>query len=523
LSGRDGPPGRPRTPQRGVPTCHRRIHRFTIFLKALAALLLQAAFGVGAAGYHPGTSEPPWVQREFRGVWVATVANIDWPSNPGLPVAQQKAELIAILDRAQRLNLNAVVFQVRPCCDAFYESKLEPWSYYLTGEMGRAPSPYYDPLAFAVGEAHRRGLQLHAWFSPYRASHPSQKAPFTAAHVSRVHPDWVHKYGDQLWIDPGNQEAQNYTVRVILDVVNRYDIDGVTFDDRLGYPEPDPQHKNLDFPDAATYRRYRESGGKLERDDWRRENVDTFVHHVYDAVKSAKPWVQVGIAPRGIWQNGYPPSIKGGSSYSLLFTDSRKWLMNGWLDYCAPQLYWNIAQSATSFPVLLNWWRAQNTAHRNLWPGLYTENFATTKQGGAEIVAQVKTIRDQCDGKAGEIHYSAKCLVQNLGGMATALASSVYALPATVPSSPWLEQGLPGKPVFSVEENGQAKWTPTGMMNGVSVWLWQVRTGGQWQTRILPGETRGMQLTGMPDVLALTAIDRCGMASPPVVLQRDAH
>jgi uncharacterized lipoprotein YddW (UPF0748 family) len=488
----------------------------------LALTLCLLACAAPAASYRPGSIEPPWVMREFRGVWVATVGNVDWPSKPGLPVAQQKAELLAILDRAQRLNLNAVIFQVRPCCDAMYESTLEPWSYYLTGAMGRAPSPYYDPLAFAVEEAHRRGLQLHAWFSPYRAGRLTDKTGFSADHVAKAHPDWVRKYGDVLWVDPGVPEAQDHTLRVIMDVVSRYDIDGVTFDDRLGYPEPDPQHK-IDFPDAATYRRYRESGGQLERDDWRRENVNTFVHRVYDAVKAAKPWVQVGIAPRGIWENGYPPSIKGGSSYSLLYSDSRKWLMDGWLDYCAPQLYWDIAQSEQSFPVLLNWWREQNTRHRNLWPGLYTEKFATSRQGEAEILGQVRIIRDQLDGKAGAIHYSAKCLVAKQSGMATALASSVYALAAVIPASAWLEPGVfPGKPAFWVEEGGRARWATVGMTNGVSVWLWQSRTSNQWQTLILPGEMRGFEITGTPDVLSLTAIDRCGAASPPAVLQRDA-
>ena len=174
------------------------------------------------------------------------------------------------------------------------------------GEMGRAPSPFYDPLAFAIEEAHRRGLQLHAWFTPYRAGRVSKEGPIAPSHVSRTHPEWVHRYGELLWLDPGEPEVQTYIVRVIMDVVDRYDIDGVTFDDRLGYPEPDPDHKGLEFPDSATYRRYRDSGGRLERDDWRRENVNNFVHTIYDAVKAVKPWVQVGIAPRGIWENGFP-------------------------------------------------------------------------------------------------------------------------------------------------------------------------------------------------------------------------
>ena len=205
-----------------------------------------------------------------------------------------------------------------------------------------------------------------------------------------------------------------------------------------------------------------------------------------------------------------------------MFADSRKWLTNGWLDYCSPQLYWDIAESDQSFPVLLNWWREQNVKQRNLWPGLYTENFATGGAGDQEILAQVRTIRDQCDGKSGEIHYSANCLVSNKGGIATALVGSVYTQPAVVPSSAWLEAGesVPGKPAFWVESGGKARWATTGMTNGVSVWLWQTRTSNQWQTRILPGDARSIELTGVPEVLALTALDRCGVASPPAVLQK---
>jgi uncharacterized lipoprotein YddW (UPF0748 family) len=484
----------------------------------VSAFLMAGAASAGTV-YGPGVAQPPPVQREFRGVWVATVGNVDWPSKPGEPVAQQKAELLAILDRAAGMNLNAVVLQVRPCCDAMYESRLEPWSYYLTGTMGRPPEPYYDPLAFAVAEAHRRGLELHAWFSPYRAGRLSDKAVASPEHVSRLHPEWVRKYGDLLWLDPGIREVDEYNVRVVTDVVSRYDIDGVTFDDRLGYPEPDPQRKGLEFPDAATYGRYRAGGGQLARDDWRRGNIDDFVHHVYDAVKAVKPWVKVGIAPRGIWQNGQPPQIKGGGSYSLLFADSRKWLAEGWLDYCSPQLYWDIAGSDQSFPVLLNWWREQNPHHRNLWPGLETRN-AGVKWPDAEVAAQVRIIRDYCDGASGEIHYSATCLVHNQGGIAVSLADGVYARPAIVPASSWLEHSVPGKPGFSIDDAHRARWEPMNMTNGVSVWLWQTRTGNEWQTRILPGQTRDIGLTAAPDVVALTGIDRCGVASPPAILQK---
>jgi uncharacterized lipoprotein YddW (UPF0748 family) len=481
----------------------------------LGLLLLGAT--AHAASYAPSAVEPPWVRREFRGVWIATVGNVDWPSSPGLPVAQQKAELSNILDCAQRLNLNAVIFQARPIGDALYDSKIEPWSYYLTGAMGRAPSPWYDPLQFALTEAHKRGLELHVWFSPYRVGPPTGTFPMSADHITRRRPDLVRKVGAQLWLDPGEPDVQNYTLQVIMDVVKRYDIDGVHFDDRLGYPEPDPQHP-VDFPDKATYRRYLKSGGSMARDDWRRENVNEIVRRVYLAVKQAKPWVKVGIAPFGIWANGVPPQIKGESAYSALYTDSRKWLMEGWLDYCSPQLYWPFDPPETSFPVLLNWWREQNPKHRNLWPGLYTG-----KVGGAwpasYITAEILDIRDRLDGASGEIHFSANALVNNRGGISNVLANGLYAEPAVIPPSRWLEPSAPPKPALRME-TGHAEWAPAGT-NEVEVWLWQTRTGGQWQTRILPGGWRSATLPSEPELVAVTEIDRCGLSSPAAVMQRE--
>ena len=488
----------------------------TVFTVGVVSLM---ALSGRAASYVPSSVEPPWVTREFRGVWVATVGNVDWPSNPGLPVEQQKEEMRRILDHAVQLRLNAVIFQVEPIGDALYDSKIEPWSYYLTGAMGVAPSPWYDPLAFTVAEAHKRGLELHAWFSPYRVGPPTGNFPLSSNHITRTRPDLVRKVGAQLWLDPGEREVQDYTLRVIMDVVRRYDIDGVHFDDRLGYPEPEPQHK-VDFPDATTYARYKKAGGKMPKDDWRRENINQVVQRVYAEVKAAKPWVKVGIAPVGIWETGYPAQIKGESGYSVLYTDSRKWLMNGWLDYCSPQLYWPIDEKPeTRFPVLLNWWLEQNYQHRNLWPGLYTVKTADAWPVD-QITGEIKIIRDRCDGAAGEIHFSANALLADKRGIATTLANGVYSKPALVPSSPWLEQTMPGRPALRVE-SGQATWEPAAGTNQVAVWLWQTRTEGQWQTHILAGDFRGVALTNSPEVAALTQIDRCGVASPAAVLQRE--
>jgi len=239
-------------------------------------------------------------------VWIATVGNIDWPSKPGLPVAQQQAELRGLLDDARKLNLNVVILQVRPGCDALYASRFEPWSEYLSGRMGQAPSPKWDPLQFACDEAHARGLELHAWVNPFRARYQEARSPISADHVSRTHPGWVVNYGSYLWLDPGLPEARDWSLRVITDIVRRYDVDGLHIDDYF-YPYPEKDGAVLiPFPDDASYARYRRDGGRLERDDWRRGNVDGFVERLDAAVHAEKPWVKFGISPFGIWRPGSP-------------------------------------------------------------------------------------------------------------------------------------------------------------------------------------------------------------------------
>ena len=227
----------------------------------------------------------PGPAREFRGAWIATVANIDWPTRPGLTTEQQQAELVALLDHAVDLGLNAVVLQVRPAADALYFSSLEPWSAYLTGRQGQAPDPWYDPLAFAVDAAHARGLELHAWFNPYRAGHPAGPQRKDATHISTQRPDLVRRYGDYLWLDPGEPDAVDHSLRVILDVVRRYDVDGVHLDDYF-YPYPVTERgRRVPFPDTDAYRRAQARGETLGRDDWRRQNVDQFIERLYREVK----------------------------------------------------------------------------------------------------------------------------------------------------------------------------------------------------------------------------------------------
>ena len=362
----------------------------------------------------PPPAPKPVARQEFRGVYVATVANIDWPSAPGLSTAQQQAELLKLLDLAVRLRLNAIILQVRPAGDVLYPSPVEPWSEFLTGRMGRAPEPFYDPLAFAITEAHRRGLELHAWVNPFRASHPKATGPVAANHVSRARADWVRTYGRYRWLDPGEPAAVDYVLGIIGDIVRRYNVDGIHLDDYF-YPYPEA---NAEFPDAATYRR---SGTKLSREDWRRENINHFVRRLYGGVKQIKPAVRVGISPAGIWRSGVPASIRGSGAYDTTFADSRLWLASGWVDYLAPQLYWRINAPEQSFPVLLNWWTAQNTRGRQVYPALFTSRVADgTAQSwpASEIRNQLAIIRST-PSAGGFIHFSMRALLEDRDGLAT--------------------------------------------------------------------------------------------------------
>lgn len=463
--------------------------------------------------YSPGHFSPPPPAREFRGAWIATVGNIDWPPKPGLPVAEQKSELLALLDRAAQLKLNAIIFQVRPACDAMYASALEPWSEYLNGTMGQPPEPFYDPLAFVVAQAHQRGLELHAWFNPYRAGTVASKSPVAANHVRKTHPQLVREYGKFFWLDPGEREVQEHSLRVVMDVVKRYDVDGVHFDDYF-YPYKESiGGRELDFPDDASWRKFG-AGGRLSRDDWRRENVNRFIQRVYQSIKATKPWVKFGISPFGIWRPGNPPQIKGLDAYADLYADSRKWLDHGWLDYCAPQLYWAIAPKEQSFPALLDWWNDQNPKRRHLWPGLSTAK-ARSRWKPDEIPNQIRLARDQRV-SAGHIHWNLKSLVRNLELQAT-LERGLYAEAALIPASKWLDSVPPGKPSFnSTTTSSDAVkliWSP-GNAEPVRWWLLQTRRGQQWTTAVFPAHLRTHSLRGgKPDAIALSAVDRVGNVS----------
>ena len=468
---------------------------------------------------------PPRMAREFRGLWIASVGNIDWPSRPGLPTDSAQRELRQLLDRAKSSGLNAVIFQVRPSGDALYASELEPWSEYLTGQQGVAPRPYWDPLLFAVTEAHARGLELHAWFNPYRARHTSAKGPLAPKHLAVSRPTLVRTYGRQQWMDPGEVAVRAHTLRVILDVVKRYDIDGVHIDDYFyPYKERDRRGAPLEFPDASTFRRYTMGGGTLSRDDWRRENVNALVHELYRSIHEVKPWVKFGVSPFGIWRPGYPASVVGFDAYSELYADARKWLQEGWLDYFSPQLYWPVAQRGQEYPVLLRWWAEQNAFGRHLWPGNYTSKVgesSRTAWRSAEIEQQIRLTRAEA-GASGNVHFSAKAFLENRDSLATRLARHVYGAPAMVPPSPWLGVAPQGEPQLELRRVGDRvtlKMAPSGT-EPPQWWLIQTRRrDGSWQSTLLTGSTREVSVPAGSDRVAVSAVDRAALEGPMLVLR----
>jgi len=474
---------------------------------------------------------PPPVTREFRAIWVATVSNIDWPSKPGLNTWEQQAELLAILNMAVKLHMNAVVLQVRPATDALYSSKLEPWSEYLTGQMGRAPEPYYDPLAFAVEEAHKRGLELHAWFNPYRAHHPSAKSDISADHLSYSRPELVKTYGRHLWLDPGDTAVRRHSIRVLTDVVRRYDVDGVHLDDYFyPYKERDSAGVLIEFPDSVSWKHYVDNGGKLSRDDWRRNNVDVFVRDLYKGIKATKRTVRFGISPFGMWRPRFPAQIKGFDAYAELYADSKKWLNEGWLDYFTPQLYWTIAREESSYPVLLKWWISENTHGRNIWPGNFTSRVGSSGETSwktQEILDQISATR-LAPGASGNVHFSAKVFMQNRDSIVDRLIAGPYAGPALVPASPWLDSIPPRPPAAVLRRDSATRATAVDFAarGTEKAWLWVVRyrVGSDWSTVILPGSEKTHLMTEPPDQVVVSVVDRVGneSASTTAVFARPA-
>ena len=477
-------------------------------------------------------STPPAAPREFRAAWVATVANIDWPSRADLSVEQQQAEILKILDTAQALKLNAIVLQVRPSADAIYPSALEPWTEYLTGTQGQAPQPLYDPLDMWVREAHARGLELHAWLNPYRVRQAQAKSALAPNNLAITHPQAVKTYGNLMWMDPSEPVAVQRTLDVVRDVVRRYDVDGIHIDDYFyPYPVQGADKVEVDFPDEPAWQRYVAAGGQATRADWRRHQVDNLVQAMHQTIQQEKPWVRFGISPFGLGRpDRRPPGIQGFSQYDKLYADAELWLKQGWLDYLAPQLYWPLDQTPQAFGVLLDTWVKENTAGRHIWPGLYTSRIDGSPKSWTvqEIENQIQRVRSQA-GSTGHVHFSMVALLQNRADLATTLKKNVYSQAALVPATPWLGGGAPGAPTVPLAtrsaDTGAILLKPQAGLQGTQTALWSVwaRYGDQWRYQVVPKSTETLSIQpdpvlGQAEQVVISAVSRLGIESPRVVV-----
>ena len=462
----------------------------------------------------------PNLMREFRAAWVATVANINWPSTSGLSTKEQQDEALVLLDFLKEHNYNAVIFQVRPQADALYRSSLEPWSYFLTGEVGKAPDPYYDPLSFWIEAAHDRGMELHVWLNPYRSHHTTggEVAPKS---MVKTRPELMVSLANGMWwMDPSKQATQDHSSAVVMDIVKRYDIDGVHFDDYF-YPYKS-YNEGADFPDAESYSAYLKSGGILSKSDWRRAAVNGFVKRIYEEIKAEKPEVKFGLSPFGIWKPGYPASIAGMNQYEELYADAKLWLNEGWIDYFAPQLYWKINQTAQSFPVLLGWWESENTQGRHLWPGMNID-FGGNDDNIDETINQIMITRGMTAESKGAIHWSISPLLK-YKNLSKALVEGPYKKQALVPKSPWLDNVVPAAPYVStkIEDDKVAvSWTHAHL-DDVFQWVVFYKYQNGWDYKILDRTMNAIELSlylnqeereSSLTYIGVTAVDKVGNQS----------
>lgn len=386
---------------------------------------------------------------EFRGVWIATVTNIDWPSKKGLPVAAQKLEFINLLDRLQQIGINAVVVQIRPSADAFYNSSYEPWSEYLTGVQGEAPSPYYDPMQFMIDEAHKRGMEFHAWINPYRAVFDIKTSSISKTHVTRVHKDWFITYGNKKYFNPGLPAVMRYVNNIVKDILTRYDVDGIHMDDYF-YPY---RISGKEFPDLATFNKY---GKGMTRDEWRRSNCDSIIKMIHETVLETKPMVKFGVSPFGVWRNKTQDedgsnTQAGQTNYDDLYADILLWLKNDWIDYVAPQLYWEIGHKLCDYNTLLDWW-ADHSFGKDVYigHGIYrtVENPTAAWRNPKELPNELNYLR-QNNNIQGSIYFSATNLLSNPNGWADTLENDFYKTPALIPPMWWIDTIAPNAPIIS--------------------------------------------------------------------------
>lgn len=373
------------------------------------------------------------IKPEFRGVWIATVDNIDWPSKGNFNSDAQKAEFIKLLNLHQSNKMNAVIVQIRPGADAFYPSQYEPWSEWLTGKQGMPPDPYYDPLEFMITETHKRGMEFHAWINPYRAEFNINNASISSTHITNLHPDWFLIYGDKKYFDPGNKEVQQYVTDIVKDIVSRYKVDAIHFDDYF-YPY---RIAGKEFPDNAKYLQY---GNGMSKNDWRRSNTDSIIKMLSYTIKKVNKKCQFGISPFGVWRNEDKDPVNGSktngaqTNYDDLYADILLWLRKGWIDYVAPQLYWEFEHKTAPYQVLLDWWD-KHTYGKNCYIGLgiYRANSNTAWKDKTQLPRQIEALRNKSHIQ-GMIFFSSKTFEKNPNGWNDSLRLNYFAVPAKTPT-----------------------------------------------------------------------------------------
>ena len=376
-------------------------------------------------------------KREMRAAWVATVANIDWPSQKNLTSKAQREEMRAMLDGLAKNNINAIVLQIRPTADAFYPSALEPWSHWLTGKQGVKPNPYYDPFQFVIDEAHKRCIEVHVWLNPYRVTNSEKIDVLSKDHLYYKNKDLFVKYGGKHYFDPGLDETREFLNRVVEDVVERYDVDAIHFDDYF-YPY---RVANEEFPDEASFRKNPRGFAPNQKDDWRRNNVNLVIAELQQTIKSLKPWVEFGISPFGVWRNDTvdprgSATRAGVQNYDDLYADILKWLKEGTIDYVVPQLYWEIGKKVADYEVLAKWW-SENSYGKNLYVGLYASQLGSAEapaawRKGNELVRQLN-MNKQFPQIDGEVYFSAKGFLKNKQNLNDSLQRNHYKYPAICP------------------------------------------------------------------------------------------
>ena len=413
-------------------------------MKTLAQLVI--LFFCGSLGFSQETKNPLF---EFRAVWVATVNNIDWPSSKNLSVQQQKDEFIKLADLQQKIGMNVLIVQVRSAADALFPSVYEPWSEFLTGKQGLPPTPFYDPLAFMIAETHRRNMEFHAWLNPYRAVFDIKSSSIEKYHITKQKKEWFLTYGDKKYFNPALQEVRDYFIKIVLDIINRYDVDGIHVDDYF-YPYKIPGKV---FPDLKYYIKYNNG---LSKDDWRRSNCDSIIKQLWQAINAAPRRVKFGISPFGVWRNIEKDKLgsntnAGQTNYDDLYANILLWLKKGWMDYCVPQLYWERGHELCDYDILLNWW-AKNAYNKHMYVGHALYKAGTTKgyRDLNELPNEIINLRLQ-NNIQGSVYFSSSNFSKNINGWKDSLQLNYYNTPAIVPPMPWIDNIKPLPP--SIIEN----------------------------------------------------------------------